>query len=264
MARRTSPWPPGVPCWADVTVPDVDAAKDFYGPVVGWTFADTGPEYGGYAIAQVDDAAAAGLGPQPDAGVPPAWTMYFASADVDGTAAAITAGGGQLLLEPGDVGSLGRMCIAADPTGAVFGVWQAGESIGAEVTGEPGGICWEDLRSTEPQRAIGFYTAVFGLTTEGLEEAGPDYSLFFCDGTDGPQGGMGGLVGDPEGTPSHWIVYFAVTDVDAAIATAEERGGRLLAPAEDTPYGRMGPVADPWGAVFWVLQLPEEPEAAAG
>jgi predicted enzyme related to lactoylglutathione lyase len=253
-----------VPCWADLTVPDVAAATAFYGSVVGWTFADTGDEYGGYTIAQVDDDAAAGIGPQAAAGVPPSWTLYFASDDVDATAAAITAGSGHLLLEPGDVGSLGRMCIGADPTGAVFGVWQAGEHIGAQVTGEPGGICWEDLRSTRPELAVGFYKAVFGLTTEGLEEAGPDYSLFFCHGTDGPQGGMGGMMGEPDGTPSHWIVYFAVADVDASIAAAVERGGSSLAPASDTPYGRMGPVADPWGAVFWVLQLPEEPEAAAG
>jgi predicted enzyme related to lactoylglutathione lyase len=245
-------------------VPDVEAAKGFYGPVVGWTFAETAEEYGGYAIAQVDGDAAAGIGPRSQPDVPPAWTMYFASDDVDGTAAAITAGAGHLLVEPGDVGPLGRMCIAADPTGAVFGVWQAGEHIGAVVTGEPGGICWEDLRSTEPERASGFYRAVFGLTTEGLEEAGPDYSLFFCDGTDGPQGGMGGLVGEPEGTPSHWIVYFAVEDVDASIAAAVERGGTSLAPAEDTPYGRMGGLTDPWGALFWVLQLPEGPEAAVG
>src|SRR5688500_612705 len=207
MTRRSAPWPPGVPCWADVTVPDVEAAKGFYGPVVGWTFAATEAEHGGYTIAQVGGDAAAGIGPQPQPDVAPAWTMYFASDDVDGTAAAITAGAGHLLVEPGDVGPLGRMCIAADPTGAVCGVWQAGEHIGAAGTGEPGGICWEDLRSTEPERAIGFYRAVFGLTTEGLEEAGPDYSLFFCEGTDGPQGGMGGLVGEPEGTPSHWIVY---------------------------------------------------------
>jgi predicted enzyme related to lactoylglutathione lyase len=253
-----------VPCWADLTVPDVSAAKGFYGPVIGWTFADTEDEHGGYTIAEVDGGAAAGIGPQPQPDVPPAWTMYFASDDVDGTAAAITAGSGHLLLEPGDVGSLGRMCIAADPAGAVFGVWQAGEHIGAAVTGEPGGICWEDLRSRDPERAIGFYRAVFGLTTEGLEEAGPEYSLFFCEGTDGPQGGMGGMMGDPDGTPSHWIVYFAVEDVDSSIASAVERGGRSLAPAEDTPYGRMGGLTDPWGARFWVLQLPEVPEAAAG
>ena len=31
MSIRTSPWPPGVPCWTDLTVPDVPAAVAFYG-----------------------------------------------------------------------------------------------------------------------------------------------------------------------------------------------------------------------------------------
>ncbi len=263
MTRRSTPWPPGVPCWTDLAVPDIAAAKDFYAGVLGWSFADPDDDYGGYTIAQVDGNAAAGIGP-PQEGAPPAWTMYFASDDVDGTAAAATAGGGQLLLAPRDVGPLGRMCIVVDPTGAAFGVWQAGEHIGAQVTGEPGGLVWEDLRSNDPERAEGFYKAVFGLTTEGLEEAGPDYSLFFCEGTEGPQGGMGGLVGEHEGTPSHWLVYFAVAEADAAIRAAAAGGGASLAPATDTPYGRMGGLTDPWGATFWVIELPEEPEVAAG
>ena len=62
MSTRTDPWPPGTPCWVDLSVPDVAGAVAFYSAVVGWTFVDTGPEYGGYHIAQVDGRAAAGLG----------------------------------------------------------------------------------------------------------------------------------------------------------------------------------------------------------
>jgi uncharacterized protein len=263
MTRRTSPWPAGVPCWVDLTVPDVDAARTFYGATLGWAFADPEPEYGGYAIAQVDGAAAAGVGPQ-QRDAPPAWTMYFASDDVDATAAAIRASGGSLLLDPGDVGSLGRMCMALDPAGAAFAVWQAGDTIGAEITGEPGGISWEDLRSSDPDRARAFYSDVFGLTHDALDMAPPDYTTFSCPGTDGPQGGIGGMMGAPTGTPSHWLVYFVVVDADGAIEAAVKGGGSALDAAVDTPYGRMVPLADPWGAVFMVIQLPEEPEIAAG
>ena len=68
-----------------------------------------------------------------------------------------------MLLAPGDVGPLGRMLIAADPTGAVFGVWQAGTHIGAGLVNRPGGLVWEDLRSPEPERARAFYRSVFGV-----------------------------------------------------------------------------------------------------
>src|SRR6478735_4391347 len=48
MSIRTKPWPNGVPCWADLTVPDVAAAQAFYGAVLGWEFAPPNEEFGGY------------------------------------------------------------------------------------------------------------------------------------------------------------------------------------------------------------------------
>lgn len=252
MSIRTSPWPAGVPCWADLTAPDVAAAQSFYADVLGWTFLQTGEEYGGYVMAEMRGAAAAGIGPQQD-GIPVAWTLYLASDDVDKTAAAITEHGGTVVLAPGDVGPLGRMAVAADPTGATFGVWQAGTSIGAGLVNEPGGLTWEDLRSPDPDTARDFYKAVFGYRTDALPEAGPDYTTFALPGEEAPLGGMGGMMG-AEGLPAHWVVYFGVTDASAAQAAAERAGGRVLAPAFDTPYGRMAGLADPAGAAFWVVE----------
>src|SRR3954471_438766 len=112
MSIRTSRWPAGVPCWADFTVPDVAVAKAFYAAVLGWSFHDTEAEYGGYAIAIAGDpaSAAAGIGPRPPGSAgDSAWTLYLASDDADKTAAAVRERGGTVLLEPGDVGPLGRM-----------------------------------------------------------------------------------------------------------------------------------------------------------
>lgn len=260
MSIRTSPWPAGVPCWADLTVPDVAATRRFYSAVVGWIFQDTGEEYGGYVIGQVHGAAAAGLGPLRQEGMPSAWTLYFASDDVEKTAAAITEHGGTLLLPPGDVGPLGRMCIAADPAGAAFGVWQAGTHIGAGVVNEPGGLVWEDLRSTDAPRAHAFYRAVFGYRIDPLEAAGPDYGLFSLPGEEAPLGGMGPMMGSPEGTPSQWLVYFGVGSTDAAVAAAQEHGGTLVAPAFDSPFGRLAVLADPAGASFSVIETAGNPQ----
>ena len=64
MSTRTVRWSAGVPCWADLTVPDLDAAIAFYGAVLTWEFQDAGDEYGGYrgGIAEVGGGAAAGIG----------------------------------------------------------------------------------------------------------------------------------------------------------------------------------------------------------
>jgi predicted enzyme related to lactoylglutathione lyase len=254
MTTRTSPWTPGVPCWADLSAPDMSAARSFYGAVLGWSFRDTGEEYGGYVIAEVDGKPVAGIGPAQDEQQPPAWTLYLASDDADATAARVSEHGGSVVMAPMDVGSLGRMLIASDPAGGVFGVWSAGEHIGASLVNEPGGITWEDLRSTDPDAARAFYGGVFGYDFQGLEAAGPEYTTFHLPGDPAPLGGMGGMFGAPEGTPSHWLVYFNVPDADTAAEAAGGGGGQVLAPPFDTPFGRMGALVDPAGAVFWLAQ----------
>lgn len=255
MTTRDTVWPPGTPCWADLTVPDMAVAKDFYGEVLGWHFTDSGPEYGGYVMADVDGHAVAGMGPVQAPDVPPAWTLYLASEAADATAGAVESAGGTVMMPAMDVGSMGRMIIAADPAGAVFGVWQAGEHHGAGLVNAPGGLTWEDLRSTDPGAARDFYAAVFGYRYEDVEGAGDDYRMFALPGGEG-LGGIGGMMGAPDGVPSHWLVYFGVPDVDAAVTTAESHGGQALAPAFDTPYGRMAALTDPAGAVFWVVGVP--------
>ena len=48
----------------------------------------------------------------------------------------------------------------------------------------------------------------------------------------------------------HWSVYFAVDDVDKALATVEKLGGAIVLPAEDTPYGRIASATDGKGAAL--------------
>ena len=202
--------------------------------------------------AEVAGAVAAGIGPQRE-GARTAWTLYLASRDADRTTTAVEANGGTVLAPPGDVGRLGRMAIAADPAGATFGIWQAGTHIGCGVVNQPGGLAWDDLRSTDPDAARRFYTAIFGYRTDELPGAGAGYTTFALPDDPAPMGGMGGM-GGPDEASSSWLVYFGVADADAAVAAAERAGGSVLAPAFDTPYGRMAGLADVGGAPFWVAE----------
>jgi predicted enzyme related to lactoylglutathione lyase len=256
MAIRTSRWPAGTPCWADISVPEPDRAKAFYGAVLEWDFSDAGDEFGGYVSAFRRQAAAAGIGPQHQRGTV-AWTLYLASDDAGATADAIRSAGGRVIVEPRDVGDLGRMVMAADPAGAAFGVWEAGTHIGSSLVNEPGGMAWEDLRSTDPQAARAFYASVFGFETRNLEMAGADYWTFHHPGDPAPLGGMGAMMGEP--AESHWVVYFSVEDTDAAVAAAEAAGGSVTRPAMDTPFGRMAGLIDPFGAPFTVAQNTGQP-----
>jgi predicted enzyme related to lactoylglutathione lyase len=248
MPIRSEPWPAGTPCWVDLGTSDVAASVAFYGAVFGWAFVDTGAEFGHYHVGQVDGHAAAAIGPKQDPDQPTAWTVYLASDDADATAAAVTANGGAVLAEPFDVPGNGRMTVAIDPAGAAFGVWQAAGTIGAEIYNEPGGLTWTDARLTDPDAARAFYAAVFGFRYQALDGAPTDYVTF--DLGQGPLGGMGGMMGAPPGTPSHWVAYFAVADTDAAVAAAVDGGATLLGDPMDTQFGRMAFLTDPESAVF--------------
>ena len=263
MSTRTDPWPAGTPCWVDLSVPDVEAAVAFYADVIGWTFVDTGPDYGGYQIAQMDGRAASGVGPIMQEGQPSAWTVYLASDDVEATAKLIGEHGGSIFAGPMDIADNGRMLIAADPTGGVFGVWQQTGMIGSAVVDEPGAFVWDDARLHDVEAGKRFYADVFGFRYAPLGPdvgGGPaDYETFSVGNDpagDRPAGGIGGMMGAPPGTPSHWLAYFTVADVDASVEAVGDGGGTVLRVPEDTPFGRIGVVTDPFGAVFGLHSAP--------
>jgi predicted enzyme related to lactoylglutathione lyase len=247
----------GQPCWADVTSPDVDAAARFYSELFGWT-ADKAPqpEAGGYTMFSKDGKyTAAASPPAPGTeGIPPHWTVYLASDDVDATAGKVREAGGQVMTDPFDVFDSGRMTIAVDPTGAAFGVWQAGTHIGAQLRREPGTMNWAEVQTKDPAAARRFYEQVFGYETEEAQMAGPSpYVLLKVNGQ--PTAGLIKIGEDWGDVPSNWSVVFEVEDTDAAIAKAEELGGKRITEPMDIPeVGRFAVVADPWGAPFQVIK----------
>lgn len=121
-------------------------------------------QWGGYVTAEADGQMVAGIGPVQQ-GARAAWTLYFAADDAEGVVAQTRELGGTVLGPVTDVNPLGRMAILADPSGAILGLWQAGTMIGAGLVNEPGGLVWEDLRSTDPAAAQIFYRGVFGYAS---------------------------------------------------------------------------------------------------
>src|SRR6187397_3089279 len=101
---------PGVPCWVDASLPDPDAALDFYAGLFGWEFEDVMP--------------------------PGSKGKYFIARLHGGEVAA----GGGVVREPSDVMDAGRMAGFTDPEGAVFCVWEAREHKGARVVNEHGAL----------------------------------------------------------------------------------------------------------------------------
>ena len=124
--------------------------------------AENAEQTGGYRLAAAGGSPSAGMMPQMQEGQPTAWTTYVSVEDADATAAAVKDAGGTVMAEPMDVMDLGRMAVFADPSGAVFGVWQPGTFAGAGLVNEPGAIAWNELNTRDLAAAKEFYGAVFG------------------------------------------------------------------------------------------------------
>ena len=258
MVQRDTAWPPGTPCWVDLGVDDVARATEFYATLFGWDTQVGPPEAGGYVMCEAQGKAVAGIGPKMGPpGVPNAWTTYLAAQDADETARKVTEAGGQLLAEPFDVMDVGRMAVAVDPGGAVFGIWQARAHTGLGLANEPGAVCWNENMSRSFDGNKAFYHAVFGYEYDDMSSEDFSYATFKTSGD--PMGGIGDLGAmAPAETPAHWMTYFAVADADQTIATATKLGGSVMRPAWDSPYGRMAILADDQGSVFAIMGMTAE------
>ena len=115
---------PGAFSWSELSTADPEAAARFYGALFGWRF-DAAPDgERSYRVARVDDEAVAGIlkaGPE-STGVPAGWGCYITVEDVDDTAERCVMLGGAVLLEPADLGSVGRFAVLQDAQGAIFSV----------------------------------------------------------------------------------------------------------------------------------------------
>jgi uncharacterized protein len=249
--------PIGHPCWIDLLTSDPDASRAFYGGLLGWTSEDAGPDYGGYINFAKDNQAVGGaMANDPSFGAPDHWTVYLAVADAQATADAVAAHGGQILMPVTDVMTLGRMAVVSDPTGAAVGIWQALDFQGFGVLAEPGTAAWFELRTKDYDAAVDFYREVFGWDVHTMSDDAEFRYSTLGDGAEAAAGIMDAAGFLPGEVPSHWAIYFAFDDSDAALAKAIELGGAEVRGLEDTPYGRMGEAADPTGVHFNLLTPP--------
>ena len=252
---------PGTFSWPELSTTDQKAAVAFYKALFGWGTNDVpmGPTEV-YSIFQMRGkpvgAAATQQADERKMGVPPHWNAYVAVADVDESAKQAVSLGGRLLAGPFDVMDAGRMAVIQDPTGAVFQLWTAKRSIGAEILNEPGALCWTELNTRDTKAAEAFYTKLFGWTAKHSAPGAPmEYTEFKVHGQSNI--GMMPMVPQmPKEVPSYWMPYFQVTDTDASVAKVTQLGGKVMVPPTDIPNaGRFAIVGDPQGAVFAVFTM---------
>lgn len=250
----------GAPCWVSLSTHDLRQAQDFYGTVLGWTFTAGFQGEENYCVAWAGEAPVAGLGAHSEPlGLPVAWTPHFVAASADLVADRIRERGATVAVGPIRFGK-GRAAWAADPGGAVFGFWEGPVDPEWYVRRGPGAPAWLELRTQDPFASALFYGQVFDWDAPGPDDLDVrwehDRVMVHIGGH-----AVAGLYGGGVDTAPHrhqrpqWHVYFCAADVDAAARTAADSGGRILAPPQDTPFGRTAAVRDPQGGLFHLASV---------
>jgi uncharacterized protein len=264
-------YPHGVTCWIDSEQPDLDAACRFYAGLFGWTLTEATPLVAGgsYRVATLDGATVAGLGSTRDTAT---WNTYVAVDDADATADAVPDAGGAVVRSPADAGSSGRAATCTDPSGTPFRLWQPRGLPGAQLTNSPGSWNFSDLYTDDRERAMAFYTRLFGWVAVDMDGGAgtmiqvPGYGDHLAATVDpgiherqamAPPGFadvIGGLALVGAGEPTRWHVTFAVADRDDSVARAEGLGATVLRSTEDA-WTRNAVLRDPQGAELSVSQF---------
>ena len=233
----------------------------------GWEFARAGT-YAGRLTRSVlrrppeRGCDVAGVGSLADESAGSAWSTYISVDDVDDAVRRATDAGAALLAGPVQASPAGRLAVLADPTGAVFGVWEPEQRQGAQLVNEPSAWAMSALQTSDSDAAKRFYAELFGWQAEPLDMGGLEGTLWRLPGYVGgephqpvPRDVVAVMVPlGGEGQPQ-WTVDFWIDDADAAAAKAPELGGTVLAPAHDAAGFRQAVLADPHGAVFSVSTL---------
>lgn len=254
--------------WYELMTPNPEAAKRFYGAVVGWTAQDMPmgdgdddhPEGHAYTVLEAAGAGVGGVMPLGEEhkaqGVPPNWTGYIYVDDCDAAVANTKALGGHVLNPPRDVSGVGRLAIIADAHGAVTAIMKPVPPSGARPRpqrGTVGQAGWHELYAGDADADIPFYRALFGWTETGRYDMGPMGAYHLFGNNDGQ---VGGIMTKPAQIPRPcWGYYFEVDDIDAAAARVRQAGGEVVAGPMDVPDGsRVLQARDPQGANFCLMK----------
>ena len=234
---------PGTPSWVDLSSPDLAGAKAFYGALFGWEATEGSPEGGGYCMfrkrRQERRRSGTGHGRTANAGVDDLRVGAQTSTPPS----------------PRSAPRVGRSSWSLSMS-STWDAWPSssipparpspcgspGAHRGADLANEPGAFTWNELQTRDTETAKSFYQAVFGWGASTRHD-GPVVYTEWKRGDDSVGGMMEMPAEVPPQIPAYWLVYFAVDDCEATVATGHQagRGRRSL-----RPHGRgSGPFRRP-------------------
>jgi predicted enzyme related to lactoylglutathione lyase len=218
-------------CRYELRTTAVEAARRFYQAVLDGAAVDAITELPAPAVAR---------------GAPPHWLGHIAAGEIGGAEAAarqFAARGAERLGPQG-----GGMSILRDPGGAVVALTDADGPSRAHVV-------WHQLHANNAARTAAHYVELFGWAlTERIDLATlGTHQAFAWRAGEHSVGAISDVAGRPE-THTHWLFYFAVESLDAALAAVLAHGGKVLGPFDLPSGARIAACDDPHGAAFGLME----------
>lgn len=118
----------GTFCWNELATPNLQAAKTFYGDVLGWTFTEHEMGEMTYIKISMGGQEFGGMWQIPTAEkdhIPPHWMGYIYVEDIQQTVEKAEKAGASITMPITPAGNFGLFAVIEDPTGAHIAFWQA-------------------------------------------------------------------------------------------------------------------------------------------
>lgn len=241
MSSTTVETRTGLVVWHDHVSDDPEAAKRFYGELLGWEFAVWEGGERPYSLIRKEGTDHGGF--VEGGGGHAHWAAYVAT-EADAAAERARAAGGTIVVEPTDIPEVGRFAVVADPQGGI-----AAPFTPAYDSPPPAGaFLWDELVTSDVEAARSFYADVFGWGVTDMDMGEGGTYTVFTRGEQQVAGAMQKRGGEGGAT---WLSYLASEDVDADAERAVSLGATLLIePSTTEGIGRSCVLRDPTGALF--------------
>ena len=241
--------------WFDLFTNDLQATRQFYEALFGWSFHETpfGEEQvltimrEGVPIANAVSADRVKIKDRPSR-----WLSYMSVPDVDQAVGLIEQNQGSVYMPPKELPDRGRVAVVMDPEGALFAILTTSEGDPPDHLFGMNDFFGSELWAQNRETAIKFYQSLVGYDVE-LVNVGDeqDYHLLVKNNQL-----RAGVIQIPwSDVKPNWLPYIAVEDVAVMAARVESLGGHLLVePDPEIREGNVAIIADPSGAVFAIQQ----------
>ncbi len=241
--------------WYDLLTVDVEAAEDFYGSLLGWSF----KKQGRYTVIMNKDKAVAGMieVKAKDKEVHAArWLASLSVPDVEKAVLIVRRAGGIINEGPVEMENRGRGALIRDPQGAQLVLLHSSGGDPEDAEPEIGAWLWVELLTNNSQASLAFYEELGGYESVTLKD---DYWLLKNE----EKWRCGIRFVSEKDLEVRWIPTVRVEDTVVTSKYAEMLGAKVLVAPGDISHNESAAlIEDPAGALFVVQRWEKQPAAA--